>query len=96
MLEAECTRCGETFIPHSVDPEDIIHGETAEGEPCGGIGVIQGRWVSLDEAGKSLAKKWENFQRLMPFEKHGQEEPDCNDPTCEYHHPRILDDPSEN
>lgn len=43
--EAKCLRCGETFIPHSEAPEDLIHGETEAGEPCGGTGVITGTWA---------------------------------------------------
>lgn len=47
MLEAECTRCGETFVPHGEEPEDLIHGERndSDGEHCGGVGVITGEWV---------------------------------------------------
>lgn len=90
MLEAECTRCGETFVPHGVEPEDIIHGETADGDPCGGIGIIQGRWISLEQAGKTITEKWENFQQLIPFEMHGRDEPSCNDPICKWHHPELC------
>ena len=46
MLEAECPRCGETFVPHSEDPEDLIHGETETGQECGGRGIVQGEWVA--------------------------------------------------
>lgn len=43
MLEAECTECGETFVP--ADEDDLIHGLRADETPCGGLGVIVGRWV---------------------------------------------------
>lgn len=45
MLEASCQECGETFVPASEDPEDLIHGETEAGEECLGEGVITGEWI---------------------------------------------------
>jgi hypothetical protein len=45
MMEAECTKCKETFIPHSEDPDDLIHGVTEAGQECGGVGIVQGEWV---------------------------------------------------
>jgi hypothetical protein len=41
MLEAICTKCGETFVPE--DEDDLIHGV------CEGTGYITGEWV-LDKA----------------------------------------------
>jgi hypothetical protein len=43
MLEAECGRCGETFVP--TDEDDTIHGVREDGEACGGQGEITGEWV---------------------------------------------------
>lgn len=44
MLEAKCTVCHETFVPN--DESDTIHGETEQGIPCGGQGVITGEWIN--------------------------------------------------
>jgi hypothetical protein len=54
MLEARCQKCGEVFVPHSADDEDLVHGEIQYtdgriGEPCGGVGVILGEWIGPDE-----------------------------------------------
>lgn len=38
MLEARCSRCGETFIP--ADEADLVHAQTLAGTECGGDGVI--------------------------------------------------------
>lgn len=46
MLEAKCQKCGETFVPHSEAPDDLIHGETEAGIECGGQGFITGQWVA--------------------------------------------------
>lgn len=45
LTEAVCTECKETFIPHSEDAGDLIHGEQENGFPCGGQGVVVGTWV---------------------------------------------------
>jgi uncharacterized OB-fold protein len=45
MLEARCTKCGETFNPHSEDPDDLEHFQTADEVECGGTGVVVGEWV---------------------------------------------------
>src|SRR6478609_5738421 len=45
LVEALCTECKETFIPHSEEPEDLIHGEQENGFPCGGQGVVVGTWT---------------------------------------------------
>lgn len=45
MLEAVCGKCGETFIPHSEEPDDLIHGQTEAEKPCGGQGTVTGEWV---------------------------------------------------
>lgn len=42
MIEARCTRCGETFIPDSSD--DLEHVAREDGQPCGGTGEITGSW----------------------------------------------------
>lgn len=49
MLEAQCSKCGEVFVPHSDSEEDLIHGEIQYtegriGEECGGQGTILGQW----------------------------------------------------
>jgi len=45
MLQARCTKCKETFVPE--DENDLEHGVTEMGDPCGGLGVIEGEWVLL-------------------------------------------------
>lgn len=50
MLEAECRKCGEIFVP--ADKNDTIHSETADGYPCGGVGVITGTWVRIPRTEK--------------------------------------------
>lgn len=42
ILEARCTRCGQTFNPADVD--DLEHVETSEEVPCGGRGELVGSW----------------------------------------------------
>lgn len=42
ILEAQCSRCGETFNP--ADEHDLIHLQTEAEEPCGGPGEIVGEW----------------------------------------------------
>lgn len=42
MLEAICGKCAETFVP--ADENDVVHGVTENGDPCGGVGVIAGEW----------------------------------------------------
>jgi hypothetical protein len=37
-VEAFCLLCGEKFNPGG--PDDMTHGQTSEGEPCGGPGVL--------------------------------------------------------
>jgi hypothetical protein len=44
-VEAACGGCGETFIPSDED-DDLIHGETVTGKPCGGQGTITGVWTT--------------------------------------------------
>jgi len=93
MLEALCTRCDEIFVPHSTEPDDLIHGERqyTEGEigiPCGGIGIIQGAW--LLPGGKPPTK--EMYDSLAKMEEHGLAAPHCLDPDCEFHHPEVRED----
>lgn len=40
--EAECSRCGETFVPDG--PDDLVHIVRADGVECGGQGVMRGAW----------------------------------------------------
>lgn len=87
MLEALCTRCDEIFIPHDVLFKDLIHGETEAGKECGGIGIIQGEWIS--PLAKELAPQLDKSLRReqLQFETHGRKEPHCDDPYCVFHHP---------
>ncbi len=85
MLEAECTRCKETFNPEGTDPGDLIHAD------CGGIGVIQGQW---NLPGRVPTEEFN--QPLTTQEQHGIERPNCSDSICQYHHPepkREFDNP---
>jgi hypothetical protein len=82
MIEAECTRCKETFIPASTDPEDLIHGE------CGGIGVIQGEWIAPGTQ-EEYTHRVGDMVNLTAQEKHGLEEPNCLDSNCRHHHPEL-------
>lgn len=86
LLENRCTRCGEVFIPFGLFPEDMIHGETADGKPCGGIGVLAGQWIAPGTEQKFLKELGEV---LTPQERHGIENPECTDPDCEFHHPEV-------
>lgn len=90
MIEAECTRCSEVFVPHGVAPEDLIHGENSKGNECGGIGVIQGFWYPegsdmTDDEFTVISKG------IEMMEKHGQDMPNCDDPDCEFHHPEVRE-----
>lgn len=42
ILEAECQKCKEVFIPEN--EEDTEHIAREDGTPCGGEGVIYGAW----------------------------------------------------
>lgn len=88
MLEAKCTRtdCGETFVPHGVDAEDLIHGNRQDGEACGGIGVIQGEWVPPGDT----PQYFHGDEILTVQEIHGIEKPDCAEPQCIHHHPELM------
>jgi hypothetical protein len=88
MIEAKCTRCGETFIPESTDMEDMIHGQTEQGNPCGGIGVVQGAWNV-----PGIVPSEELNQPLTEQEQHGLEEPNCSKPLCIYHYPQVKMNP---
>lgn len=49
MLEAQCTKCGDTFVP--ADENDLEHfvrtsDDEHQGEHCGGRGVILGEWIT--------------------------------------------------
>ena len=84
-MESKCTRCGEIFIPHSTKLEDLIHGETEMGKPCGGIGVIMGLWLTPGEERDTY------FHSVVVFERHGKDNPHCDDPDCEFHHPELIE-----
>jgi hypothetical protein len=86
MLEAECTRCKEIFVPHGTSPEDLIHCYTEDETECGGIGVIQGAWVFSHEPPLDFAP----LQLVLAQERHGKEFPNCSDPDCEFHHPELI------
>jgi hypothetical protein len=87
MLEADCTRCKETFVPLGDDPDDLIHGERLDGKACGGIGIIQGEWVPPGKPPRIL--RWGMI--LTQQEEHGLQEPDCTEPDCPHHFPRQPD-----
>lgn len=91
MLEADCTRCHQIFVPHGIEDEDLIHGETYEGRECGGIGVIQGEWVAPDGVAPKLTESFKGMVNLMPREAHGLAMPMCDDPDCEFHHPEVRE-----
>lgn len=92
MLEAECTRCKEIFVPHGVEPDELIHGETEKGEPCGGIGIIQGQWFAPGESLENmLHTKMIKFW-VAEMEDHGRTMPNCQDRKCEFHHPELFGD----
>ena len=86
MVEARCTRCKEIFIPSGGELEDLIHGEDQEGDPCGGIGIIQGQWLTK----KTMLLEIDEYM-LKAFEKHGTKFPHCEDPDCEFHHPEVRE-----
>lgn len=87
-IEAVCTRCKEVFIPHGLDPEEILHGETEAGTPCGGIGDVMGEHLIPGEAPRVTVK---HEQYLDAAATHGWEKPDCDDPDCEFHHPEVRE-----
>jgi hypothetical protein len=87
ILEAECTRCKETFVPHGTEPDELIHGVKENGEDCGGIGIIMGEWVPRDDTPLYDFGKYRN---LTAQELHGLENPGCPDPDCEWHHPELI------
>jgi hypothetical protein len=88
MIEARCTRCGEIFIPHSIDPPDMIHGQTEAETECGGIGVVEGEWVSPRQIAPEspIAVRLSRFLKQM--EVHGKAVPGCTDEHCVWHHPK--------
>lgn len=88
IYEAECTRCHETFTPHGIKPEDLIHGEDRRGQDCGGIGFLMGEWLRPGEAA-SITK--EELASVQAMEKHGWDHPMCMDPDCEFHHPEVRE-----
>lgn len=45
-IEARCLMDGETFIPDSAKPDDLIHYVDSMGAPCMGRGIIVGAWSS--------------------------------------------------
>lgn len=91
MLEAECTRCKETFVPHQVSVEDLIHGETLDGRDCGGIGVILGEWLVPGEDSTNQLHAQMIRAGIEAMEQHGWENPMCMDPDCEFHHPEVRE-----
>lgn len=90
MLEAECTRCKEVFVPHDVEPEDLIHAERYDGEDCGGIGIIQGAWLVPGEGPDNRIETISFRLRIAVMEQHALKKPDCDRPTCKHHHPELI------
>lgn len=92
MLEADCTRCDETFVPHGVEPDDLIHGDRFDGQFCGGIGVVQGEWVPPGDTPQYYYPTTDGDSMILtPQEAHGLEDPLCSDPDCEFHHPEVRE-----
>lgn len=89
MIEALCTRCNEIFLPHTVMMDDLIHGETYRGTPCGGIGVIQGQWI-LDLGTPPIDRTLGQTRAVLQQEAHGKAEPNCDDPHCVWHFPMEI------
>lgn len=85
MLEAECTRCGETFVPHGTDPEDLIHTFKENEDECGGIGIILGEWVPPEGNYTGLSES-----PITNQEWHGVQTPNCSGKHCIYHHPELI------
>lgn len=96
MLEAECTRCHQIFVPHGTDPEDLIHAFTEVGSglllddveevECGGIGVILGEWVPPTGSPERLLEN----EDITKQEWHGIESPHCRGKHCVHHHPELI------
>lgn len=84
QLEAKCTRCWETFVPHSTAAEDQVHGVTEDGVECGGLGVITRVFLPGNTAYPKLG-------HLKKLEDHAQQMPNCSDPDCEFHHPEVKE-----
>lgn len=89
MIEAKCTRCNETFIPHSTKDEDQVHGQREDESPCGGLGVIMGEWVGPNERPRMPGDRF--WDSLTLLEKHALEMSNCEDPDCEFHHPEVRE-----
>jgi hypothetical protein len=59
ILEAKCKKCGDTFNPHSEDPDDMIHfirtsGDEHDGDECGGEGEVTGEYFTPTEWARVL------------------------------------------
>lgn len=91
LIEAECTRCHETFIPAEITPWDLIHGMRVDGGDCGGIGVLKGQWLTRAEIAVQPHISRNIVKWVEAVEKHGWEHPMCNDPDCEFHHPEVIE-----
>lgn len=89
IMEADCTRCKETFVPHGVEPEDLIHCETEAGEECGGIGIIQGAWLAPGETPETRIYAIATRLKIADQEQHALQFPNCKSPHCRYHHPEL-------
>jgi len=47
IYEAKCRKCDETFNP--ADEGDRVHLVRQDGEECGGVGDMVGRWIQDGE-----------------------------------------------
>lgn len=65
MLEALCTKCHESFMPH--DAGDLTHVERVDGTPCAGPGFMVRPLITPDQAGTWLegAQGWHNTYRVI-------------------------------
>lgn len=56
LYEARCSYCGESFNPHSLEPEDLIHWvRFSDEEECGGVGYLA---VSYYRSGETPPLPW--------------------------------------
>lgn len=64
MLEAECSKCGETFVP--ADEEDTIHLFREDGTECGGQGRVTGEYFTEQEWKRVLSGSATPFDDQQP------------------------------
>lgn len=91
LIEAKCTRCGDTFVPHTIELAELIHGERVDtGKECGGIGIVQGQWLTVQELADYPNLSKLRIKEMAQFERHGRDFPHCADPHCVWHYPEGV------